>query len=311
MFNCSIIVVTFNRLNLLKKCLNSLVNQNTDSKYEIIVIDNNSTDGTEDYLNNLKSEFGFVNVLKNNNTNVSSGRNIGINLSRSNLILFIDDDAKASEFWISEYIKLFNNNKNIVIAGGPMFGLPEINLPEWLSEKNYSYLGNLDHNIESKFVNVFEHHLASCNLAVRKEIFNEIGSFKEELGYYNNRILSVEDADFLFRAQEKYPNGVFYLKEAYVYHYVPKYRLTKNYLFKRTFWVAAGTSYSLKSKFSSIYKIKKIPKQIFYLITNLPFLILNKIYKNNQNFVDNSVRFYSVLGWFFGTFIMKLSTDKE
>ncbi|MEM4396779.1 MAG: glycosyltransferase [Candidatus Woesearchaeota archaeon] len=310
MFDCSIVVVTFNRLKLIKECLDSLINQNTNNKYEIIVINNNSTDGTEEYLNNLKSEFSFINVLKNNNTNVSSGRNIGIRSSKSNLILFIDDDAKASQDWISQYIRLFNNNE-VLVAGGPMYGLPEIELPKWLSNKSYSYLGNLNHNIESNFINVFQHHLASCNLAVRKSVFYEIGLFKEELGYSDNRILSVEDADFLYRVQEKYPNGIFYLKDAFVYHYVPKYRLTKNYLFSRAFWVSAGTSYSLKSKFSLLQKVKKIPKQLIYLITAIPFLLLHKIYTNNKNFVDNSVRFYSVVGWFFGTFLMKLSDSSN
>lgn len=305
MYDCSIIVVTFNRLSLLKECIISLLNQKTNYKYEIIIVNNNSNDGTTEFLIELNKKYNFIKILHNNNTNISVGRNLAINNSSSDLILFIDDDAIASVEWVDNYIKLFSDHI-ISAAGGPMYGKFETDKPYWLSNHSLGYAGVLNHDINSQFIDVFKYHLASCNLAIRKNLLFEIGLFNISLGSINNRLLSVEDIEFLYRVQFKYPNSIYYLKEAFVYHFIPKYRITVSYLLKRAFWVSSGTSYSLKSKLKLIIRLKKIPKQIFYLSIGLIMLLFFILFRN-KILLDKSLLGSSALGWIYGTFLMKIS----
>jgi GT2 family glycosyltransferase len=92
----SVIVATCNRLDRLKLCVSSLLNQTyPETDYEIIVTDDGSTDGTREYMAGF-AQHDRVTYLRHPNVGTAGNRNIGIRSAAGELILFIDDDVEAT-----------------------------------------------------------------------------------------------------------------------------------------------------------------------------------------------------------------------
>lgn len=89
MVSFSIVVPTFNNCSALKDTINNLLRIDY-GKYEIIIVNDGSTDGTFDYLNNLQNK--NIRVINQKNQGVSSARNVGISVAKGDYILFVDDD---------------------------------------------------------------------------------------------------------------------------------------------------------------------------------------------------------------------------
>src|SRR3989344_2404741 len=106
----SIVIPTFNRKEELRKCLSALSNQSYN-KIEIIVIDDGSTDNTEEMV---KKEFKNIKFFKQNNTGPSIARNNGIKKAKGDFILFTDSDCVPDKYWVEELVKGFNEKINCV-----------------------------------------------------------------------------------------------------------------------------------------------------------------------------------------------------
>ena len=93
--NVSIVIPTYNRKPILEKCLVALENQklNTNiSNYEVIVVDDGSTDGTSSWINNNKNNLPHVVLLQQEHGGPALGRNLGVIKSKYEIIIFIDSD---------------------------------------------------------------------------------------------------------------------------------------------------------------------------------------------------------------------------
>ena len=123
----SIIIPIYNGEKFIKKCLDSIL-ANYNKNYEVIIINDGSTDGTREILNNYKEE--NIKIINNNNNGVSFSRNLGIKLATGKYIMFVDIDDYLSSNWyeiIKEEIQksdievgIFSKNdisceKNIII----------------------------------------------------------------------------------------------------------------------------------------------------------------------------------------------------
>lgn len=121
----SIIVLNYNNKDIIFKCINSIVMHSKRYNYELIVVDNNSTDGSYEELLTNKN----IRLFKNSKNGCSSGRNIGINNSQGKYLLFLDSDQyPLNNYWLDDYINILESNKDSVIgwAAG------------WLNNKLYS-----------------------------------------------------------------------------------------------------------------------------------------------------------------------------
>ncbi len=95
----SIIVLTYNAWSYTEKCLNS-IKANTFLPYELIVIDNCSTDGTQEKLLERAKTNEFTHlVLNKDNLGVAGGRNLGISLAKQEYVVFLDNDTEVSKGW--------------------------------------------------------------------------------------------------------------------------------------------------------------------------------------------------------------------
>lgn len=116
----SILILTHNALSYTKKCITSIVD-NTPPNYELIIIDNASTDGTQEYLKGLEAEkpdFPLTIILNEENKGVAGGRNQGISIARGEIITFLDNDTEVSEGWQEVIFSEFRNDYVGVVGKG-------------------------------------------------------------------------------------------------------------------------------------------------------------------------------------------------
>lgn len=88
---CSVVIVTWNRLDVLKRCLASVYAQVNAADLEVIVLDNGSTDGTREWLQSAPHPFRLI--LFDKNLGASGARNEGIRLATAPYVCFLDSDA--------------------------------------------------------------------------------------------------------------------------------------------------------------------------------------------------------------------------
>ncbi|OUC12726.1 MAG: family 2 glycosyl transferase [Alkalinema sp. CACIAM 70d] len=88
----SVVIPTYNRKPILEKCLRALEDQAWSEPYEVVVVDDGSTDGTVDWLRDRSSEFPHVNLFCQNHLGPSAARNLGVEKAQGDMIIFIDSD---------------------------------------------------------------------------------------------------------------------------------------------------------------------------------------------------------------------------
>jgi len=144
----SIIICTYNGTKRLPETLDKIKTQFTTTVFELVVINNNSTDGTEgfvvDYLKSSNFDWRLVNEPK---AGLSHARWRGIEEAKHELVLFCDDDNHLANDYIEIGAKLFCENSNLGVLGG--LGIPqfESKKPNWFDEFAHTYaVGSLGKN---------------------------------------------------------------------------------------------------------------------------------------------------------------------
>ena len=115
--NVSIVIPTYNRKPILKKCLKALENQNLNkniSNYEVIVVDDGSTDGTTSWIKDNNEFLSHVVLYEQEHGGPALGRNLGVMKSKYEIIIFIDSDLIVLDDFIACHVNklLFSWNKN-------------------------------------------------------------------------------------------------------------------------------------------------------------------------------------------------------
>ena len=201
----SIIIPCFNKLDYTKKCFESVL-ENTEKEisYEIIFVDNASSDGTKDYLLSLEKKHTFVSVIRNDeNLGFAKACNQGIKESKGEFILLLNNDTVAWTGWLSNLLLETKKDDNIGIAGslllypdstliqhcGVRIGIIDGNVTAYHANKLRKY-DKVEEALETRDVQAVT---AACML-IRRSVIDKIGYFDEA---FRN---GLEDVDFCFRA---------------------------------------------------------------------------------------------------------------
>ena len=123
MVTLSIIILSYNTKDLTLHCIQSVVNQYKeelrDKKIEIVVVDNNSTDGSQSALLNIKNEISNFKIIRNKeNVGFAKGCNIGVKEARGKYILFLNSDTEVIDKGFLKMTEFLEMNNNIGILGG-------------------------------------------------------------------------------------------------------------------------------------------------------------------------------------------------
>ena len=110
----SIIIPSYNQVGYLKQCIES-IRENTDLSYEIIVVDNASTDGTADYLRGLGSQVRSR-VLETNR-GFAGAINVGMMMAKGKTLLLLNNDTLVTKFWLGNMLSCLNSDPMIGMVG--------------------------------------------------------------------------------------------------------------------------------------------------------------------------------------------------
>ena len=239
----SVVLCTYNRSHLLGDALHALLDQAADSPpYEVIVVDNNSNDGTRDVVESFLSR-GIVRYAFEPRQGLSTARNHGIALARADLIAFTDDDVQVSSTWVQRIVQVFEANPDVAMAGGkvePVWNEPP---PPWLQEAGDAPLALADFGAEAfRITPERPVCLIGANVAVRRGMVERIGGFSTAVQRVRDGIGSTEDNDFQVRALAAGGTAL-YDPLIVVRAPVPRDRLVKEY--HRAWHTGHGRFYAL------------------------------------------------------------------
>src|SRR5437868_2820389 len=143
----SVVIATYNRCDELRGAIESFVNQELrDTTFELIVVDNNSTDETRQTVARFRDEFGHGNLVYcfEQQQGVSFARNCGIMEARASIIAFTDDDIRPQPDWVASVHEAFERFPQADFVGGKVLPDPETKFPVWLTADHWSPLALLD-----------------------------------------------------------------------------------------------------------------------------------------------------------------------
>lgn len=134
----SAVICTYNRCSILGNAIESLCNQTLcSSQYEIIVVDNNSTDATREVV---ESFLNFYNIryLFESRQGLSYARNSGWENAQGKYIAYFDDDCQVPTNWMTEAKKIIENLEPYVF-GGPTYPFYDLSKPQWFKDSYQTF----------------------------------------------------------------------------------------------------------------------------------------------------------------------------
>jgi GT2 family glycosyltransferase len=276
----SIIIPTYNSKNLLKETLISLFNQSYPSEqYEIIVIDDASTDDTESLFEN-SGTFRKIKYIKHSkNLGRASTRNTGITNARGDIIIFLDaDNVPRDDEFIAEHVRCHEKDSSIVVLGNVMNTQEDLKNPY----NRYSWKRQPMNWKEIDYWNLPKNFFfAPSNASVRRNDLLEVGLFDEDFKFYG-----WEDRELGFRLRKGGLKFVFAPK-AITYH---KSNISFKTICDRMVDIGKVNAPLLKKKYPDEYKsmilyysylepidIKKDPLMIIFMKLLL-MILTNKVF---------------------------------
>ena len=171
----SLVLCTFNRSRQLRSALGHLLAQSpTAPPFELVVVDNNSTDDTRSIVEACRvSSNGRLCYLFEPKQGLSYTRNTGIAAAQGDIVAFTDDDVRVSSGWVEAIVRASEANPKIVCLGGRMLPLWPEPPPAWLTPLHWvGPLALQDYGDQPFIVDARRPlSLAGANLAIRKEVF--------------------------------------------------------------------------------------------------------------------------------------------
>ena len=225
-------------------------------QFEIIIVDNNSIDGTKRLVNEIKtSALLKISYVFETKQGLSNARNTGIDHAQGEIVLFMDDDADAGKNWLESMVKAFDD-PGVAAAGGPVKPLWEEARPPWLPDTWLPYLSSDDFSdlITTKSFTA-DRCLVGTNMAFRKSALGERIRFPAALGRTGAKLTSNEE---IVVCREILAHGgiIRFVPGAVVYHHVAPERLKKQWFYRRIYW--QGRSDALISRDTFVTNLKNI-----------------------------------------------------
>jgi len=208
----TILLVNYNTKHFLKNCLESIFANIKDIKYEVIVVDNNSQDGSLEFCNELLIN---TTVIKNErNVGFAAAVNGALNIIKGDILLLLNTDTIVLKNGLYDIIKVLKDNQDIKIAGGKVLNedgslqctcryfpgyitfltmhtvnlIKKLNLPLIKKYKSEYFNCNVPREVD---------WVSGCYMLIKREIINKFGLFDESF------FMFCEDVDFCYRMKKK------------------------------------------------------------------------------------------------------------
>ena len=277
----SVIVIAYNEQAYIKKCLTAILNQ-TFSDFELLIIDDGSTDETASVVKSIHDE--RIRYIRNNkNYGVVKSRNIGIENAKGKYIFFTDADCVPIKYWLEEGLKIFKEKRCVGVEGRIFYATARVTISDRIVE-----------------------HLEGCchdtgNVAYKKEIPDKVKGFDPEFKFAH------EDQDLAYRILKH--GEITFSEDMIVVHQRKKYTIRR--LFRDA--KRAKDSVHLIKKYPDYHNTNIIwwriihPKKLLILLC--PFLLI--LYHSFRSWQDVKLIPFIYLNAVYLRFIVWKAAIKE
>lgn len=269
----SIVVCSYNRSELLLDSLQSIVKEEiSPSAYEIVVVDNNSSDNTEVLVKEFISQHSELNIryIKETQQGLSYARNRGIQESQAPLVSFVDDDVIVSANFIQKWLNFFETHPHAIGGGGKINVQFDSPRPKWMPDILLPLFAKHDNGKDIKKYTKGRYPIGA-NFVYRKHIFEKSGDFNVNLGRKGNQLEGGEEKDIFMRITQ-HDDSVYYVPDAYLWHRVGAPRLTKDYIKGQALGIGKSIAVMLKSE-STLKKISKLFSELIKFAVSIVLFI--------------------------------------
>jgi len=246
----SVIIPTRNRFPLLEQAIRSLMVQTySPDNFEIIIVDNGSTDRTKDIVESYKKELPHLIYVYEPSPGLHVGRHAGLEIARGDILVYADDDIEAFPTWLEGIAESFED-PSVALVGGNNLPRYETSPPPWVellwsntpfgrANGMYSIL-----DFGSTLQEISPYYVWGCNFSIRKEVLLNVGGFHpdgmpDEFLKYRGDGESAVSRGILNAGYKTIFNP-----KASVYHFVLAKRMTPEYIHKRGYIQGISDSYT-------------------------------------------------------------------
>lgn len=257
----SIIIINWNGKHFLQDCLASITDNTRYPNYDIIVVDNGSTDGSVCFMH---SNYPSVSVIENTtNQGFARANNQAIRASDSEYLFMLNNDTEVMEGWLNESVALAQSNPKIGIVGSKLFYMDM--KPQYIGGRQFSH-----HGVKSKRIVKWQgkhdrikavDKIYGAAFLAKREVFNNVGLFDENFYFYG------EEGDLCYRARSV-GYKVLYNPHSRVKHWAMG--TASNDPYYGYFWPTVSWMRFYLLNYS-------LPRIFFYLLFGIPFAILDAL----------------------------------
>lgn len=278
----SVIVPVYNEESNITALLDSLFAMDFPrERYEIIIVDNNSTDATKDIV----QKYPVILLQQKEKQNSYASRNLGIEHATGEILAFTDGDCTVDKYWLSRSVSILAQNPIIdIVAGKAVITFKKKNL--------FSFIDEIRHLKQDKYVS--KGRCATVNMITRKALFANIGLFRDDY-------VSGGDFEWSLRATR---NGarIVYSDDVVVFH---KARETFKSLAQKRARVGYGVGNMFRDEQSRPFLLEIINILFFKSFLNWITLLVQKQVSFNTFFkciiVDELLMLYYLGGFIKGS----------
>lgn len=232
----SVVIATYNRARDLEGTLASLAGLRADGDWEVIVVDNNSTDDTRQVVEGAAPAFPVdLRYIFERQQGRSPALNAGIRAACGEIIATTDDDVRVDRGWLDRAAEALDEIGCDYVGGRvlPIWGGPR---PGWLADRpgrQWAVIALLDYG--PRPIEFGARVPLGVNMAFRREAFERAGTFDVNTGRRAGTLLGQEVREWCIRARAAGLRG-FYVPAMCIQHVIPASRLNKRYFRRWFFW---------------------------------------------------------------------------
>jgi glucosyl-dolichyl phosphate glucuronosyltransferase len=235
----TVLITTYNRAHYLRDTLTALATLACREPWEVVIVDNNSTDATRAVVEEAQPAFPVdLTYVFEGVQGKPAALNTGIARSRGRILAMTDDDVRVEPDWLERIGEGFARF-GCDYVGGKVLPLWEAPRPEWLPNRggrHWAVIALLDFGPEPREVGTNGTPWPlGANMAFRRDAFERAGMWDNAFGRHGNTLRGQEQREWCLRARAAGLRG-YYLPDAVVHHVVPKERLNKAYFRRWFYW---------------------------------------------------------------------------
>ncbi len=252
----SFIVCTYNRDGYIYQCLSCLAANSHADAWEIVLVDNNSTDRTATECQRFAADYPQVDYryFLETQQGLSYARNRGMHEALGDWFVFLDDDAMVGADYVERLLGFLQQYPDAAAFGGQIVPFFEDKAPDWLNPWALGFVSALEMGGQVRRFAKGKFPIGA-NMGIARSMIARVGEFNTALGRTKNQLLGGEEKDIFLRMQAL-DAPIYYFPGIAVNHCIPPHRTTPAFIEKLGYGV--GLSERLRTSVSLFSRAKRL-----------------------------------------------------